>query len=115
MKDGKYGFFIAAIVMLVIACFGIAIFAECCSELASEVGDDGHEAAFAALIVVIVGIVIGGGNFFVSALGILFSAFALKRAERTVYRVTSIILCVFHSIIVAANLLPTLFIIFLLF
>ena len=114
MKNGKYGLFVAAIVMLAMALFGVVLFAVCCADLAAEVSEsdnDVHSAAFAALFAVVIGIVVGAGVFGISALGLLFSALAFKRAERRAYRITSTVLCVLHSILVSVTLLPTLYMI----
>ena len=112
MKNGKYGFFVAAIVMLALALVGVALFTACCIELASDVSD-GTEAAFAAIIMMFIGALVGANVFCASALGFLFSALAIKRAERRAYRVTSTVLCILNAVLAFGTLLPTLYMIFL--
>ena len=123
MKNGKYGFFITAAVLLLAAVIvSMLILPVCASALVgffdnaegiySE--EDGPLAAFAVLAYGAVGVI---GVFLIlcaflfvvlvlSVLGLVFSRLSAKRAEKPVFRVFSIIFTVGHIQGIVMSALP---------
>ena len=112
VKNGKYGFFVASIIMLAIVIIIVACFLLYKAKLDVELADGeiiGLVAllkGFAALIWVML------GAFMISVIGLSTAVGAIKGSVKRSFRVISIVLCVLHSLIFTLTLVTAVWIFF---